>query len=152
MNILVFKLDEQHYALRLSAVERIIHLVQITALPGAPDIVIGAINVQGQIVPVVNMRRRFGLAEREPSLGDQLIVARTARRAVALMADMVIGVVERLEAEMTTADTIVPGLEYIEGVAKLKGGLILIHNLDTFLSLDEEKTLEEALTPTGGGG
>ena len=148
--LVVFTLDEQRYALRLSAVERVVRAVEITRLPKAPEIVLGLIDVQGQIIPVVNVRKRFRLPEPEIALSDHLIIARTARRKVALVADTVIGVVERSEAEMTAAGTILPGLEYIEGVAKLEDGLVFIHNLDTFLSLEEEKTLQEATTPTEG--
>ena len=110
--------------------------------------ILADINVQGQVIPVVNIRKRFRLPDREMSLSDHLIIARTAKRAAALVADAVVSVVERWEEELTAADRILPGLEYVEGVVKLEDGLILIHNLDTFLSLEEEKTLEQAMTPT----
>ena len=63
------------------------------------------------------------------------------------MADSVIGVMTRTHEEMTTADRILPGLDYIEGVVKLDDGLAFIHDLDTFLSVEEEQTLEQALGP-----
>ena len=147
-SIVVFNLDEQQYALHLSAVERIVQVAEITPVPQAPAIVLGVINVQGRVIPVINIRKRFRLPDREMSLSDHLIIARTAKRAAALVADAVVSVVERWEEELTTTDRILPGLEYVEGVVKLEDGLILIHNLDTFLSLEEEKTLEQAMTPT----
>ncbi len=58
---IVFTLDEQRYALHLSAVERVICVVEITPLPKAPEIVLGIINVGGQIIPVIDMRKRFRL-------------------------------------------------------------------------------------------
>lgn len=151
-SIIVFNLDEQRYALRLSAVERIVRIVEITPLPKAPEIVLGVVNVQGQVIPVVNIRKRFRLPDREISLSDHLIISRTARRVVVLVADAVLGVVERWEEEMTAADKILPDLEYVESVVKLEDGLIFIHNLDTFLSLEEEKTLEQAIAPTWSQG
>ncbi len=57
----VFTLDEQRYVLHLSAVKRIIRVVEITPLPKAPDIVLDVVNVEGQIIPVVNIRKRFRL-------------------------------------------------------------------------------------------
>lgn len=146
--IIVFNLDEQRYALRLSAVERIVRIVEITPLPKAPEIVLGVVNVQGQVIPVVNIRKRFCLPDREISLSDHLIIARTTKRVVVLVADTVLGVVERWEEEVTAADKILPDLEYVESVVKLEDGLIFIHNLDTFLSLEEEKILEQAIAPT----
>ena len=141
----VFSLDEQRYALHLSTVETIVHAVEITVLPKAPEIVLGVLNMQGRIMPVVNVRKRFRLAEREIALSDRFIIARTSRRVVALVVDSVHGVVERAKHEVVAAEEILPQVEYVEGVVKLPEGLVFIHDLDAFLSLDEEKTLDEAI-------
>lgn len=146
--LVVLTLDEQRYALPLSTVEKIVRVVEVTPLPRAPDIVFGVINVQGQIVPLVNIRKRFRLAERETNLSDQVIIAHTSTRTVALLADAVSGVVECAPEEVTAAEKIIPGLEYVEGVAKLEAGMVLIHDLGKFLSLEEEKTLDMALQAT----
>jgi purine-binding chemotaxis protein CheW len=91
------------------------------------------------------MRRRFCLPERELALTDQLIVAHTARRPVALVADSVLDVIACPVQSRIAAEHIVPGVEYIEGVVKLEDGLILIHDLDKFLSLEEEDLLNQVL-------
>jgi purine-binding chemotaxis protein CheW len=144
--LVVFILDEQRYALHLPVVERAIRIVELSPLPKAPEIVLGVINVQGRIVPVVNIRKRFCLPDRNIRLSDQLLIARASRRTVALAVDAVSGMVERPDREIIAAQEILPGIEYVEGVAKLEDGLILIHNLDAFLSLEEEQTLSAALT------
>jgi purine-binding chemotaxis protein CheW len=143
--LVVFTLDEQRYALRLEAVERIVRLVEVTPLPKAPEIVLGVVNVQGRVLPVVNIRRRFRLPDREADLRDQLILAWTSRRSVVLVVDAVGGVVERTGEELIPAGSIVPGTEYVDGVVKLPDGLVLIHDLDKFLSLEEETKLGKAL-------
>lgn len=143
--LMVFSLDEQRYALALAAVEKVVRAVEITPLPKAPDIVLGIVNVQGRVIPVINVRRRFRLPEREMALTDQIVIAHTARRAVALVVDAVTGVLEYPEQGAVAAQDILPDAEYIEGVVKLKDGLILIHNLDQFLSLEEETSLHRAL-------
>lgn len=144
-HLVAFSLDEQRYALPLSAVERVVRAVEVTALPRAPEIVSGVINVRGSVIPVVNVRRRFGLPEREPALSDQLIIGRTSRRSVALVVDAVAGVLEYSEKQAVPAEAIAPGLEYVTGVVKLSNGMVLIHDLDRFLSLDEERALDEAM-------
>jgi purine-binding chemotaxis protein CheW len=141
----VFALDAQRYALRLAAVECAVRAVEITPLPKAPGIVLGMINAQGRIIPVVNVRKRFGRPERGIELSDQFIIARTARRTVALAVDTVNEVLDGADAEMVVAGKILPGLESIEGVLKLPDGMILVHDLDRFLSLDEEQAIAEAL-------
>ena len=77
------------------------------------------------------------------------IIARTSKRQLAFSVDRVTGVLEYPETEVTAADRIVPGLEYLAGVLKLKDGLIFIHDLERFLSLDEEKSLNRALKGLG---
>ena len=144
--LVVFGLDVQQYALRLSAVEQIVRVVEITSLPKAPDIILGVINIHGRIVPVYDIRARFRLTNREALLSDHLIVAHTKKRAVALAVDKVTGVVARAHEDVTEAQRISPNLEYIEGVVKLEDGLVFIHDLDTFLSLEEETQLDGALT------
>jgi purine-binding chemotaxis protein CheW len=141
----LFLLDERRYALRLEAVERVLPMVDITPLPKAPDIVLGVIVVRGRVIPAINLRRRFRLAEREPLLTDQLILAQAARRPVALAADAVTGVLERGGPDLVAADGILPGLEYLEGAVRLDDGLILIHDLGRLLSLEETAVLDRAL-------
>ncbi|MFZ2629763.1 MAG: chemotaxis protein CheW [Rugosibacter sp.] len=143
-------LDELRVALRLSAVERVVRAVYVSPLPDAPEIVSGVVNVQGRVVPVVNMRRRFRLAERPAALTDRLVIARTNQRPVALMADTVSGVLEYPEPDIIAAASIFPGMAYVDGVVKLADGLILIHDLGRFLSLDEASALERAMIPAGG--
>jgi purine-binding chemotaxis protein CheW len=138
-------LDEGHYALDLSVVERIIQSVEITPLPEAPDIVLGIINIKGKIIPVVNIRRRFRLSEKDIEPTNRLIIAHTLKRTVALVVDVVLGVIETLEDRVVKADTVLPGLDYVQGVVKMEDGMILIHDLNKFLSLEEEQTLDTAI-------
>ena len=143
-HLVVFTLDDQRYALRLAAVERTVRLVEITPLPKAPAVVLGVITVQGRVVPVLDVRRRFRLPPRELQLSDQMLIARTRRRTVVLIADAVSGVIEPPAEEITLPEAILPGLEHVAGVTRLDDGLIFIHDLDGFLSLEEEQALDAA--------
>lgn len=144
-HLIVFVLDRQRYALPLHAVDRVVRMVAITPLPKAPDIVLGVVNYQGRVIPVINMRRRFNLPEKDIALTDQLVVAHTSRRSVALVADAVHDVIAGLAQGLIETENILPGIEYVDGVIKLEDGLILIHDLDKFLSLEEESSLNQAL-------
>jgi len=125
-HLLVLTLDEQRYALPLSAVERVVRAVAVTPLPQAPEIVLGVVNVHGQLVPVVNLRKWFHLPQRDIELSDRFIIARTRRQPVIVIADAVAGVQE--------SDT--------------QDDVILIHDLETCFSLDEEQALQAALPST----
>lgn len=143
--VVVFALDDGAYALRLAAVEQVARMASVSPLPKAPEIVMGIVNVRGRIVPVFDIRRRFRLPARDIEVTDLLIIARTARRAVAIAADAVTGVREYSDETVVNAESVLPGLEFVEGVVKLADGLIIIHDLDKFLSLEEEESLHRAL-------
>ncbi|RUL79086.1 purine-binding chemotaxis protein CheW [Dyella choica] len=144
-NYVVFLLDEKRYALYLTAVERVVHAVYVTPLAKAPDCVLGIVSLQGLVVPVFNMRRRFRVPEREIGVADQIIFARTERRVVALWVDTVTGVIECDARDLTHSGNILPNLDYVRGVIQLDDGLVLVHDLNAFLSLDEEQSLDGAL-------
>jgi purine-binding chemotaxis protein CheW len=149
--LLAFTLGEQQYALPLATVQRVVRMVEVTRLPSAPEVVLGVIDLQGNIIPVMSMRKRFGMVEPEASLSDQLIVANAGARSVALVVNSVIGVVERTAEEVTETEKIVHGVQYVEGITKLKGGLLFIHDLDRFLSKKEDRQLDGLLAQAAAG-
>lgn len=142
-SIFIFTLDEQRYALPLSAVNRVVRIVEVTPLPHAPDIILGAINIQGNCVAVINMRRYFSLPERAIALSDQLIIAHSTRRVMALSVDAVLGSIPYPAQNLIESKYIHPDAAY--RVLKLNDGLMLIHDLDKFLSVAQEVFLDNAL-------
>ena len=144
--LVIFTLDYQAYALPLNSVVRVIHAVEITNLPKAPDIISGIINVKGQIIPVVDVRKRFGLTSRELIPEDQLIIADTGKRQVALLVDQVSGIQTISSRQQVDTKETLPFAEYISGVVKIDDELILIYDVEQFLNLHEEMELEQALT------
>lgn len=150
-NLLVFRLDERRYAVTTNVVERVTWMVSITQLPQAPGIVMGVVDVGGRVLPVVDPRKRFGLPTRDISVTDNLVIAQTARRRLVLAVDRIEGVVEYPRQKIQSAQEIVPGTGYIRGIAKLADGLVLIHDLDSFLSLEEEDDLDQALSVAAAG-
>ncbi|NJL72265.1 MAG: chemotaxis protein CheW [Candidatus Competibacteraceae bacterium] len=143
--LVVFLLSEQRYALALPSVLRVVRAVEMTPLPKAPAIILGIINVGGEIIPVVDLRRRFQMAVHGLQWTDQLIIARTARRTVALPVDQVLGVVPIAPAQVAAADAALDGVPHVAGVLKLADGLVLIHDLEQCLSPGEEQALSIAL-------
>ena len=109
----VFYLDTGRYALPLSAVERIVRAVYVTPLPLAPDVVLGAIDVQGRVLPVFNIRRRFRLPERAIDPADHFLIARTIRGTVVLVIDAAQGILDGPATPMMDA----PGSGRISGIS-----------------------------------
>ena len=144
-NLVVFNLDNQRFALSLHTVEKVVRVVEITSLPKAPDYIKGIIDFHGEIIPVVNVRMLFNLPERKIELSDLLIITKTSMRKVALWVDSISEVVERTEDEIIKSEKILLGIDYVEGVFKFKDGMVLLQDLDQFLSMEEVKLLRNAL-------
>ncbi|HEY3854292.1 MAG TPA: chemotaxis protein CheW [Verrucomicrobiae bacterium] len=143
--MVVFRLGDQRYALMLAAVERIVRAVEVIPLPRSPAIVMGVINVEGRILPVLNVRARVGQPNKEITPDDHFLIARTERREVVLVIDEPEGVIESAAADITDPDGIVPGVDQLKGVIKFDDGLVLIYDLEKFLSADEEAALGDAM-------
>lgn len=150
IHLVVFRLDDRRFALPLAAVEHVVRAVDVTPLPRAPSIVLGAINVAGHVLPVLNVRRRFAMSERALVPADSFLLARTARRPVVLAIDEAEGVVERPLGDIVESAQIAPGLEHFPGVVGFDDGLVLIHDLERFLSLDESQALDDAMGDGSG--
>lgn len=145
LKLVVFDLAGQRYALHLTAVERVLPMVAVSPLPKAPAIALGVINFHGAVVPVLDIRRRLGFPLRDYDLTAHLLVARTSQRRVAVPVDQALGVSEIIAEAVMPPDAVLPGMAHVAGIVALPDGLLFIHDLDTFLSLDEGRQLAEAL-------
>lgn len=141
----LFGIEGLRYALPLERVERVAQAVAVTPLPDGPDAVLGVVDLHGRIVPVVDLRRRLGHPSRNVRLDDSMVVADTAFRKVIFFADTVEGVVEAPESVTTMGRDVAPGLELVQGVMRVGEDLILIHDLDRVLSIEEQARLSKAL-------
>lgn len=148
-HFLVFWLDEQRFALPVAAVDRVLRAVEVTPIPAAPDSVLGVINVQGNVLAVIDLRRRCGLPSKELDLDDQLVLVRTARRTLVLPVDAT-AVVQCVPAAQVPMGNIIPGLNSIAGLAKDEQGMILIHDPEALLSPEDQRTLEAQGNLAGG--
>ena len=136
---LVFVVADMMHALSLSGVEKVELAVEVTPFPEAPRIVIGAINWRGQILPVLSMRRRLHAPERTVMMSDRMIIVRSSRRRLGLMVDEIIGVRPVQRRNVTHAETLSDGLGCVSGATQSMDGLVLIHDLELFLSEEDKK-------------
>ena len=144
VELVAVEVGGQSWALPLAAVERVVGMVAVSPLPESPAGIRGAINVGGEIVPVLDLDLRIGRPTTDRGPGARLVLARTRSRRIALPVDDVLGVI------VVDADRIGPPLERtaapMAGVAGLPDGVLAIYDLDAFLSADDEQALTAALT------
>jgi purine-binding chemotaxis protein CheW len=124
--------------------------VTITPLPKAPAVVEGAINLRGTVVPVLDIRARFRRPPKPAEHTDHLVVAQAGAQLVALRVDRALDLLPLDGAAVDNAEAVLPGVEYVARVARLPDGLVLIHDLNTFLTAAEADALTAAL-PTAPG-
>jgi len=146
LEALLFELAEQRFALPASGVIEILRACALQGLPKAPPLILGVFNLRSEIVPVLDLRRRFGMPEKVLEPGDFFILSRVAERRLALRVDGVLSI-ERLEVvPASEAPNLAPGLEYVSAVSAVSDGVVLISDLDSFLTTAEGALLSTALT------
>jgi purine-binding chemotaxis protein CheW len=134
--LVIFAAGGRRWALPLAAVERVVAMVAVEPLPGAPAGVRGAVDVHGDVLPVLDLGVRIGDPPHPLGAGAQLALARTASRRVALPVDESLGVVS-LALRGASAP--------LAGLAQLPDGLLAVYDLDAFLAAGEEDQLTLAL-------
>lgn len=143
--VVVFRVGEERYAFPLALVTRVVQAVEISRLPDAPSMVVGVIDLQGEIIPVLSMRRRLNKPERPVGINDQFVIAKVGGRVAALVVDEICGVSEHGERALIDCAAVASAAAYIEGVARFDDGLAFIHNPERFLSMNEMHALDQAL-------
>lgn len=122
-------------------VHRVVYAAPVS---GAPDLVEGVINVRGAVVAVIDLRVRLGLRRRPPILSDHLVLVRVETRVMALRVDRAVDLITVADDAIHRGGPDVGG-NHLAGVAVLPDGLLLIQNLDSFLSAEEGAVLDAAL-------
>ncbi len=121
--------------------------MEVTPLPQTPDKILGAINVQGQVLPVISLRRWLQRPDRELDLEDHLLVVRAGSGRLALLVDEVRGVAEYEPGQATPAQDLAAGVPAACEILKLDDGFVLMPDLEGILSASETLDLEMASSP-----
>lgn len=127
------------------AVQEIVRAVAISALPGAPPIIEGAVNVRGRLVPVLDLRRRLALPARALDPDELLVVLAVGDRHIALRVDDVDDVVEVPDDSVDSAEALSPALRGLAGLSARADGVLVIHDPAAFIGQAETERLDAAL-------
>lgn len=142
--LVVFDLAGEHYGVDIAAVEGIIKLQAITSVPHAPAFVEGVTNLRGKVLPVIDLRKRFGLPQAQPTKDSRIVVVEMNGATVGMVVDGVSEVL-RVGAEaieppspiVTTVDS-----AFIRGIAKVGERLVILLDLGKVLSAEETASLQ----------
>lgn len=144
VRLTLFRLDGRRCAVDASAVAEVLAAVATSPLPRQPSYIAGVIDLRGTIVPVLDLRVRFGSASRPLELTDQFIVVRATGRTLALWVDEVEEFAWSDPAGWTGRGGLIAGDRSLAGVAALSGGLATIHDVGAFVAQCEADAVFEA--------
>lgn len=130
VQLLTFRIHGQEYAMDVANVVQVVRMVGVTRAPKAPAYVEGLMNLHGQVIPVINLARLFGLEEHEIDLETQLLIATAKSHAAAFIVDVVSEVLVLTREQIEQPDDIVQALAYLYGVGMVEERLLLILDLD----------------------
>jgi purine-binding chemotaxis protein CheW len=144
--LVVFQLGAELYGVEIARVHEIIRLQAVTRVPHAPAFVEGVINLRGKVIPVVDLRRRFGLPLAEHTRASRIVVVEIGDQVVGIVVDGVSEVLRVNHATIEPPSPVVAGVDsdYLHGIAKLPDRLVILLNLDRVLARDERRALEVA--------
>lgn len=148
--LVVFEVANESYGLDIHQVKEIIRVPDITRVPRTPPFVEGVINLRGSVIPVLDLRKRFGFDSREADDAQRIVVIEMGDQTVGVIVDRVLEVLQVDEAKIDAPSPYVVTVdsEYIAGIAKVDERLIIVLDIDRVLSTgekDQVATLIEAI-------
>ena len=144
VKVVSFHLGSEEYGVDISQVQEIIRMVAITHVPRAPHFMEGVINLRGQLIPIVDLRTRFGMPRAEHTKSTRIVVTEIGTKRVGIVVDSVSEVCNIPIESIEDAPEMIAGVgtEYIQGVGKIGTRLIVLLDLTMVMSGEEKRQLE----------
>jgi purine-binding chemotaxis protein CheW len=142
--VVSFKLGSEEYGVDIAQVQEINRMVAVTHVPRAPQFMEGVINLRGQLIPIIDLRARFGMARAEHTKNTRIVVTEIGAKRVGMVVDSVSEVLRLPVDQVEPAPEMITGVdtEYIRGVGKIEDRLIVLLDLGRIISGAEKRQLE----------
>jgi purine-binding chemotaxis protein CheW len=147
MQMISFSLGEGEFGVDIKRVKEVIRIGEITHMPRAPDFLKGVINLRGEVIPVIDLRERFGLPTQAATDKSRLIVVEIEQKSVGMVVDEVSDVMRVVQADIDASPFWREWLtrQYVYSVARVNGQLIVLMDVDAVLIPDELKDLDMSI-------
>ena len=142
--LLVFVVEGHEYVLPISLILRTVNIVEITPLPHDSELISGVINLHGQVIPVINIRKCLNFKNRAPRLSDIMLIANVADRTIAFIVDEVKNIVTPEARNITEMDDILPVVEFVHEVVNVNDKLLPVYDFEKLIAL-ESKHIDEVV-------
>lgn len=143
MQYVVFRLGKEKYCIDISFVAGISEYKEVTSVPDAPYFIDGMINLRGDIIPIVNLKKRFKIAQTDQTDDTRIIIVKVSGKDVGFLVDEASQVLRISTDDIEQAPEIIKGKdrEYISGVAKISGEIAIVLDLERILNEDEKEVV-----------
>ncbi len=151
LQVVGFRIGNETFGVRIGSVREIVRVPEITAVPSAPETIEGVINLRGKIIPVMDLRKRFGQSDVQPDKKNRILVVELENKLVGLIVNAASEVLRIAPSDIEPPGNLFAEGEsgYVTGVGKLKGRLIILLDIAKLLHRPEFKRLEEAAELVG---
>ena len=149
LQVVGFRIGSETYGVRIGAVREIVRVPEITTVPSAPDLIEGVINLRGKIIPVMDLRKRFGQTEIQQDKRNRILVVELDNKLLGLIVNSASEVLKIPPSDIEAPGSVFADGEsgYVVGVGKLTGRLIILLDITKLLHRPEFKQLEETAEP-----
>lgn len=139
LQLVSFRLHEEEYGIEITKVQEIILLGEITRVPQTPEFIKGLINLRSTVIPIVDLRLRFGMPEQPPTDETRIMVVNIAGRTIGIVVDAVSEVLRVAKDQIAPPPPTVAGLgrQYLTGLVKLEKRLLILLDIDRILTEEE---------------
>src|ERR1700730_13312028 len=146
IQVVSFTLGSEEYGVDIAQVQEINRMVAITHVPRAPQFMEGVINLRGQLIPIIDLRARFGMPRAEHTKNTRIVVTEIGAKRVGMVVDSVSEVLRLPVDQIEDAPDMITGVdtEYIKGVGKIDDRLIILLDLGKIVSSAARRELEVA--------
>ncbi len=146
MQVVSFRLAQEEYAIEIIRVQEIILIGEVTSLPQTPPYIKGVINLRSTVIPIVDLRLRFGLPQEGVTDETRIMVVNVAGKTIGLIVDAVSEVLRIAQEQISPPPPTVAGLEqnYLVGLAKLDERLLILLDIEQIILDDDQPELEQA--------
>lgn len=148
IQLVSFKLDQEEYGVNVLKVREIIRMPNVTRVPNTPHYIEGVINLRGKVIPIISMRKRFGLPEGESTNQTRIMVMDMDGELMGFVVDAVSEVIRISESEIQPPPAVVNGAveqECLSGVINQAERLLFFLNLEMLISQDERRLFASAM-------
>lgn len=151
IQLICFRLGAETYGMDIIQIKEIIRHQKVTLVPKAPAFIEGVINLRGMVIPVIDLRKRFGLPT-DTAAKNRIIITQIENKLAGFVVDLVTDIILLSKAVLMPPPEMVKGVEaeYLDGMADIQGELLFVVNIDKMLTADEKIYLDVPIADVEG--